>query len=91
LRVRGIRAELANGQFTVIGPVQLHGQKAIELKINVPPSNEAPAHVTAERMWVNASTYLPMQGYTRWSSGQRSTADYVFLPPTPSAWRNSAR
>jgi hypothetical protein len=83
LDAAGIRAELANGQFTVIGPVQLHGQKAIELKINVPPSNEAPAHVTAERMWVNATTYLPMQGYTRWSSGQRSTADYVFLPPTP--------
>jgi hypothetical protein len=23
-----------------------------------------------------------MQGYTRWSNGQQSVADYVFLPPT---------
>ena len=82
LDAAGIRAEVANGQFTVIGPTQLHGQPAIELKINVPPTNEAPPHVTAERMWVNATTYLPMQGYTRWSNGQQSVADYVFLPPT---------
>ena len=69
--------------FTVIGPAQLHGQQAIELKINVPPNNEAPPHVTAERMWVNAKSYLPMQGYTRWSNGQQAVFDYVFLPPTP--------
>ena len=48
------------------------GQQAIELKINVPPNNEAPSHVTAERMWVNATTYLPMRGYTHWSNGQQS-------------------
>ncbi len=82
LDAAGIRAEVANGQFTVIGPAELHGQRAIELKINVPPTNEAPPHVTAERMWVNATTYLPMQDYTRWSNGQQSVADYVFLPPT---------
>jgi hypothetical protein len=83
LDAAGIRAELANGQFTVIGPTELNGQQAIELKFNVPPNNEAPPHVTAERMWVNATTYLPMRGYTRWSNGQQSVADYVFLPPTP--------
>ena len=64
LDAAGIRAEIANGQFTVIGRTELHGQQAIELKINVPPSNEAPPHVTAERMWVNATTYLPMREYT---------------------------
>ena len=79
----GIRAELGNGQFTVIGRTVLNGQQAIELKFNVPPNNEAPPHVTAERMWVNATTYLPMRGYTRWSNGQRSIVDYVFLAPTP--------
>ena len=79
----GIRAELANGQFTVIGRTVLNGQQAIEMKFNVPPNNEAPPHVTAERMWVNASTYLPMRDYTRWSNGQQSVFDYVFLPPTP--------
>lgn len=50
LDAAGIRAEIANGQFTVIGRTELGGQQAIELKISVPPDNEAPAHVTAERM-----------------------------------------
>jgi hypothetical protein len=88
LSAAGIRAEIANGQFTVIGRTILNGQPAIELKFNVPPSNEAPPHVTAERMWVNAATYLPMRDYTRWSNGQQSVFDYVFLPPTP---RNLAK
>jgi hypothetical protein len=34
-------------------------------------------------MWVNATTYLPMRDYTRWSDGQQSVFDYVFLLPTP--------
>ncbi len=83
LDAAGIRAEIANGQFSVIGRTRLDGQQAIELKINVPPSNEAPPHVTAERLWVNATTYLPMREYLRMSNGQRSVSDYVFLPPTP--------
>ena len=83
LDAAAIRAEIANGQFVVVGLTELHGQRAIELKINVPPNNEAPPHVTGERMWVNATTYLPMRDSTRWSNGQRSVADYVFLPPTP--------
>jgi len=83
LDAAAIRAEIANGQFTVIGRTELHGQQAIELKFNVPPNNEAPPHTTAERMWVNATTYLPMREYTRMSNGQQSVFDYVFLPPTP--------
>jgi hypothetical protein len=83
LDAAGIRAEIANGQFTVIGPTELNGQQAIELSFNVPPTNEAPVHTTAERMWVNATTYLPMRGYQRWSNGRQSVVDYVFLPPTP--------
>jgi hypothetical protein len=82
LGAAGIRAEIANGQFTVIGRTELHGRQAIELKINVPPSNEAPPHTTAERLWVNATTYLPMREYTRMSNGKQSVAHYVFLPPT---------
>src|SRR5579864_7818599 len=58
LDAAGIRAEIANGQFTIIGQTELSGQQAIELNINVPPSKEAPVHITAGRMWVNAATYL---------------------------------
>ena len=83
LDAAGIRAEIASGQFSVIRRTILDGQQAIELKINVPPSNEAPPHVTAERLWVNATTYLPMREYVHMSNGQHSVSDYVFLPPTP--------
>jgi hypothetical protein len=82
LDAAGIRAEIANGQFTVIGRTELHGQQAIELKINVPPNNAAPPHTTAARLWVNATTYLPMQEYQRMSNGQQNVTDYIFLPPT---------
>lgn len=83
LDAASIRAEIASGQFSVIGRTILHGQQAIELRINVPPSNAAPPHVTAECLWVNATTYLPMRDYLRMSNGQQSVSDYVFLPATP--------
>jgi hypothetical protein len=83
LNAAGIRAEIANGQFTITGRTELHGQQAIELKINVPPNNEAPPHVTAARLWVDATTYLPMRQYLRMSNGQQNVTDYTYLPPTP--------
>jgi hypothetical protein len=83
LDAAGIRAEIANGQFTVIGRTELHGRQAIELKINVPPNNEAPPHTTAARLWVDATTYLPTREYVRMSNGQQNVTDYIFLPPTP--------
>jgi hypothetical protein len=82
LDAAGIRAEIANGQFRVVGRTELHGQQAVELKINVPPNNEAPPHVTEARLWVDATTYLPMQQYLRMSNGQQNVTDYTYLPPT---------
>jgi hypothetical protein len=82
LDAAGIRAEIAHGQFTVVGRTELHGQQAVELKINVPPSNEAPPHVTAARLWVDATTYLPMRQFLRMSNGEQNVTDYTFLPPT---------
>ena len=82
LDAAGIRAEIANGQFTVVGPTVLNGQQAIELKINVPPSNEAPPHTTAAKLWVDATTYLPMQQYCACPMGEQNVQDFTFLPPT---------
>jgi hypothetical protein len=82
LDAAGIRAEIASGQFKVVGPTELHGQKAVELEISVPPSSEAPPHVTAARLWVDATTYLPMRQYLRMSDGQQNVTDYTYLPPT---------
>jgi len=83
LDAAGIRAEIANGQFTVVGQTELHGQQAIELKINVPPNHEAPPHTTAARLWVDATTYLPVQQYVRRSNGEQYVQEFTFLPPTP--------
>jgi hypothetical protein len=82
LDAAGIRAEIANGQFKVLGSTELHGQRAVELKINVPPNNEAPPHVTTARLWVDATTYLPLQQFLRMSNGEQNITDYTFLPPT---------
>lgn len=83
LDAAGIRAEIADGQFTVVGQTELHGQQAIELKINVPPNHEAPPHTTAARLWVDATTYLPVQQYVRRSNGEQYVQEFTFLPPTP--------
>ncbi len=88
LDAAGIRAEIANGQFKVVGPTEVHGQRAVELKINVPPSNEASPHVTTARLWVDATTYLPMQQFVRMSNGEQNVTGYTFLPP---AARNLAK
>ncbi len=48
----------------------------------MPPSNEAPPHVTAARLWVDATTYLPMRQFLRMSNGEQNVTDYTFLPPT---------
>ncbi|MGI8452223.1 MAG: hypothetical protein ACR2MP_34570 [Streptosporangiaceae bacterium] len=82
LDAAGIRAEIANGQLKVVGPTELHGQKAVELEINLPPNNEAPPHDSTARLWVDATTYLPMQQFLRMSNGQQNVTDYTFLPPT---------
>ena len=82
LDAAGIRAEIANGQFKVVGSTELHGQKAVELETSVPPNSEAPPHVTAARVWVDATTYLPVQQYLRMSNGQQDVTEYTFLPPT---------
>src|SRR5450755_2915450 len=82
LDAAGIRAEIANGQLNVVGSTELNGQQAVELEITLPPSNEAPPHVTTARLWVDATTYLPMQQFLRLSDGEQNVTDYTFLAPT---------
>ena len=91
LDAAGIRAEIASGQFKVIGPTELRGQKTVELEINVPPNHEASPHVTVARLWVDATTYLPMQQYLRMSNGEQDVTEYSFLPPTAGNLANCSR
>ena len=83
LDAAGIRAEIASGQFSIVGRTELRGQQAVEIEISVPPNHEAPPHVTAARLWVDAATYLPMRQYLRMSNGEQNVTDYSYLPPTP--------
>jgi hypothetical protein len=79
----GIRHKLATGQFEIIRHGVLHGHKAIELSLVLPPSHRSGLHVTAALLWVDAATYLPMRQVLRFSDGKQDTTDYRFLPPTP--------
>ena len=38
--------------------------------------------MTRARLWVDATTYLPMQQFLRMSNGQQNVTDYTFLSPT---------
>ena len=83
LDAAGIRAEIANGQFKVVGLTELHGQKAVELAINVPSSSESPPHVTTARLWVErhdlpADAAVP--AHVQWTAECHA----VHLPPAHS-------
>jgi hypothetical protein len=77
----GIRDALSHDQLKVIRHAQLQGQQAIELGITTPSSGGAPLQVSA-RLWINASTDLPMRQTLQFSDGKRSVTDYAFLPAT---------
>lgn len=83
LDAAGIRAEIAKGQLKILRSTELHGQKAVEMQVVLPPNHEAPPHVTLARLWVDATTYLPLQQFLRMSNGEQNVTDYTFLPPTP--------
>ena len=79
----GIRSEIADGRLRFIARTTLRGRPAIELGMSLRQSGNAAVRVTTARLWVSASTYLPMRQLLTFSNGQRDTADYTFLQPTP--------
>ena len=79
----GIRHQLANGQFTIIRQGVVDGHKAIELGMTGLSSSKTGLHATADHLWVDAASYLPLRQVLQFSTGRQYMADYTFLPPTP--------
>ena len=83
LDAAGIRAEIANGQFKVVGPTELHGQKAVELEDQRAAQQRSPAPcdsgaAVGGRHDLPADAAVP--AHVQWPAERH--ADYTFLPPT---------
>jgi hypothetical protein len=78
----GIRHQLANGQFKILRRGIVDGHKAIELGLTGLSSRKTGLHATADRLWVDAASYLPLRQVLRFSTGRQDVTDYRFLPPT---------
>lgn len=79
----GIRSEIASGRLHFIARTTLRGRPAIELGMSLSQGSNAAVRVPTARLWVNASTYLPMRQLLTFSDGKRDVTDYTFLQPTP--------
>jgi hypothetical protein len=75
-----LRAEVASGQLTLVGPARVDGQRAIELR-------QGTAARGMLRIWVSPDTYLPIRTVSTppgvpASSPQAIRDDYTWLPDT---------
>jgi len=82
-----IRSDIASGGWTVVGHGDIDGQPALELSLG---GSARPA--SADLLWVNAQTYLPIQASA--NKGGSPGADdsfvttYRFLSDTPANQKN---
>ena len=79
----GIRHQLATGRFKIIRRGVVGGHKAIELGMTGLNPSMTGLHATADLLWVDAASYLPLREVLRFSTGRQDVADFRFLPPTP--------
>jgi hypothetical protein len=75
-----LRAEVASGQLTLVGPARVDGQRAIELR-------QGTAARGMLRIWVSPDTYLPIRTVSTPPGGPASSPqairdDYTWLPDT---------
>jgi hypothetical protein len=81
-----IRADIAAGGWTVVGRDDIDGQPALELNL---AGSAKPA--SADLLWVNAQTYLPIQASANKGGGpgaDRLVTTYRFLSDTPDNHKN---
>jgi hypothetical protein len=84
-----LRAEVASGQLTLVGPARIDGQRAIELR-------QGTAARGMLRIWVSPDTYLPIRTVSTppgvpASSPQAIRDDYTWLPDTAANRRQLTR
>jgi hypothetical protein len=78
----GIRHQLATGRFKIIQQSVVDGHKAIELGMTGLNPSKTGLYTTADLLWVDAASYLPLREVLRFSTGRQDIADFKFLPPT---------
>jgi hypothetical protein len=78
----GIRHQLATGQFKIIRRTVVDGHKAVELGMTGLNPSKTGLHATADLLWVDAASYLPLREVLRFSTGRQDISDFRFLPPT---------
>ena len=81
-----LRRQIASGAWTVSGPVEFRGHRALKLTetatVHVKPGQTAQS---TTQLWVDASTYLPLREYSTTrgvDAGPPFVADFQLLPPT---------
>jgi hypothetical protein len=80
-----IRDQIASGHFTVIGPVELDGRRAVELTWSTSPGRLT----VTTTLWMDAGTYFPLRSVAvmRAPLGnavlETDTTHYQILPATP--------
>jgi len=84
-----LRAEVASGELTLVGPARVDGQRAIELR-------QGTAARGMLRIWVSPDTYLPIRTVSTppgvpASSPQAIRDDYTWLPSTAASRRQLTR
>jgi hypothetical protein len=84
-----LRAEVASGELTLVGPARVDGQEAIELR-------QGTFATGLLRMWVSPDTYLPIRTVSTppgvaASSPQAIRDDYTWLPDTAASRRQLTR
>jgi len=92
-----IRSELQAGSFRLVGQTTIDGVPAIEMSLLSPPASQA-GYTVSQELWVNPSTYLPIQEVTSYdpksvpaseasgahpATGDEVVQNFTFLPPTP--------
>ena len=95
-----LESEIAAGVLTDIGNTTVNGQPAIELSVTPPAGQEVASNWGSETLWVDPTTYLPIQQVMAFTAesvpagatqppptpsyGGTLTHQFTFLPPTPS-------
>jgi hypothetical protein len=81
----GLHSLLTAGKLTLVGPGTINGERAIELQV---ATNSQTAQAIAEEnqktdIWVDATTYLPIQADTTWNANSPYATKNGKNPVTP--------
>jgi hypothetical protein len=92
-----LKSEISTGTIQVVGNTTVDDQAAIELSVVPPTADQAPSNWGSETLWVDPTTYLPIQQVIQYTAqiapsgappfptpsyGGEQTLEFTFLQPT---------